>query len=45
MDLPDVDFGFYGQTTVSGTINYSGVGYIASTDAITTFRTTTIRVN
>ena len=38
---PNVDFGFYGQTTVSGNINYAGIGYINSTDSITTFRTTT----
>ena len=39
---PDVDFGFYGQTTIGGTRNYAGLGYITNTDSITTFRTTTV---
>ena len=38
---PDVDFGFYGQTTIGGTAHFTGVAYSKSANAVTTFRTIT----
>ena len=38
---PEIDFGFYGQATIGGTVNYAGVAFDNSANAITTFRTTT----
>ena len=38
---PEVDFGFYGQTTIGGTANFTGVAYSKSANAVTTFRTIT----
>ena len=36
--VPDVDFGFYGQTTIGGSVQYAGLAYDKSANAIITFR-------
>ena len=36
--VPDVDFGFFGQTTIGGSVQYAGLAYDKSANAIITFR-------
>ena len=43
--VPDVDFGFFGQTTIGGIVQYAGLGYDKSANAIITFRNSNLPTN